>query len=545
MQRFRDVVADLQQRPFMVGAELVGTRGALHGPGAKKTVEWGEKLADWDLIDWVSITDNAGGHPQLEPSDLGQRVLDRDTDVIVHLTCKDRNRSGLESAAWHYANMGFGNILALTGDQPADDAYRGRAEPVFDIDSTVLIQMLSDLDHGLRVPGRKRGSVITLEKTDFFIGCAVSPFKSNEAELMCQYLKMELKLRNGAEFIIPQLGYDMRKSAELMAYLQQSGYDVPVFGNIYVLSKTVAKLFNKKRIPGCVVSDALLQKCLEAAEDKDKGRSFFRELAAKQYACFKALGYRGVYFGGFRKPEDIKAIVELAESYGEDDWKAFARDVVWPDGKDYYLYAEDEATGLAAPGRLSPEHAAATQAVKEHVDSAQITPMYRFNRLVHKLVFAPDAPFFKLARAVYNFLDRHPLLARLTHWQERVGKSALFNCKNCGDCSLADCYYTCPRSGCQKNQRNGPCGGSRGILCESEDVPCIWYKAYHRAKAAGELDAFLKGKLTVCNHELKETSGWSNYFLGRDHAGVGQDADTGEEAQIGRESCRERVCHRV
>jgi hypothetical protein len=49
-----------------------------------------------------------------------------------------------------------------------------------------------------------------------------------------------------------------------------------------------------------------------------------------------------------------------------------------------------------------------------------------------------------------------------------------FGCQDCGDCSLPEIAYLCPESQCAKNQRNGPCGGTRpGSLCEVGDKACI------------------------------------------------------------------------
>ncbi len=519
MRSFRELIRDRTTKPFMVGVELVTSRSTLESKDGRKVTKLADAATEWEAVDWVSITDNAGGNPMLAPSTLGRRVLDRGKDVIVHLACKDRNRNAIESVAWQYHSEGLHNILALTGDYPVS-GYRGIAAPVFDLDACTLLRMLSEMNDGLQVPGRKPGSVIDLPATDFFLGAAVSPFKANEAELMCQYLKMELKVKNGAGFLIPQIGYDMRKSHELTAYLKQRRLDVPVFGNIYRLTKTVAGLFNKRIIPGCYVSDKLLAEIRKAAEAEDKGKSFFLELAARQYACFKGLGYRGAYIGGFTKMDDARKIVELGESFGEDDWKEFAKDLIYPEDRDFYLFAEDPETKLADPDRKSPEILAAA----DQVDRKEITLMYRLNRFVHKLVFEPTGLLFKPVRKIYEILDRRfPRLMKLAGWQERVIKKAMFDCQDCGDCSLFDCQYNCPGSQCQKNQRNGPCGGSRGPLCESADVPCIWYRAYHRAKKAGQLDTFLRRELILRNHELKGTSSWANYFLGRDHAALGND----------------------
>ena len=71
---------------------------------------------------------------------------------------------------------------------------------------------------------------------------------------------------------------------------------------------------------------------------------------------------------------------------------------------------------------------------------------------------------------------------------EHVSKSVMFQCKDCGDCSLPDIAYLCPESQCAKNQRNGPCGGTRDGLCEVEDFECIWSRAYDRLKHGTAID---------------------------------------------------------
>ena len=151
-------------------------------------------LAD-PRIGWISITDNPGGTPMLPPDWLGGMVRDRAANVVVHLTCKDMNRNGLEAAAWRYAGEGFDNLLAITGDYPTA-GYGGLADPVFDLDSVGLVSLLRSMNEGLKVPGRK-GAVETLSRTNFFIGCVVSPFKRHENELLPQYLKLLRKIRAG------------------------------------------------------------------------------------------------------------------------------------------------------------------------------------------------------------------------------------------------------------------------------------------------------------------------------------------------------------
>ena len=149
---------------FHYGAELVTTRG-LPAPGspADAAALAAALLAD-PRIGWVSITDSPGGAPMLPPDWLAGRLAEHRRRIVLHMTCKDQNRNGLEAAAWRYAAEGFENLLAMTGDLPTT-GFGGKAGGVFDLDSVGLIALLRAMNDGLRVPGR-RGDLETLPKTE-------------------------------------------------------------------------------------------------------------------------------------------------------------------------------------------------------------------------------------------------------------------------------------------------------------------------------------------------------------------------------------------
>src|ERR1700760_3238001 len=136
---------------FLLGVELVTTRGTMADAQALHTRSFANELVQSSQVDWVSITDNAGGNPQLSPMALGKPILYAGKEVMIHLSCKDFNRNGLESAAWELASEGFHNILALSGDYPGN-GYNGRSKPVFDIDSVGLLTMLGEMNRGLSRP---------------------------------------------------------------------------------------------------------------------------------------------------------------------------------------------------------------------------------------------------------------------------------------------------------------------------------------------------------------------------------------------------------
>jgi methylenetetrahydrofolate reductase (NADPH) len=126
---------------FLVASELVSVRGSMAESSAIKVRNFANELIANPEIDWISVTDNAGGNPQLAPLALGRPILYAGKEVVIHLTCKDLNRNGLESEAWMLSSEGFHNILAMTGDYPVTGS-EGLAKPVFDIDSVGVISLL-------------------------------------------------------------------------------------------------------------------------------------------------------------------------------------------------------------------------------------------------------------------------------------------------------------------------------------------------------------------------------------------------------------------
>jgi methylenetetrahydrofolate reductase (NADPH) len=508
----------LTEPGFHYGAELVATRGITPEGHPDKVVELGEALAADDRIGWISVTDNPGGSPMLPPDWLAGILAAKRSEVVVHLTCKDVNRNGLESAAWRYAAEDFDNLLALTGDFPKT-GFGGAPQAVFDLDSVSLVALLHAMNEGLKVPGRG-GKTDELTKTDFFIGCAVSPFKRHEAELMPQYFKLARKLRCGAQWIIPQLGYDMRKFHEVLLFLKWAGLDAPVVGNVYVLNKTVAGLFNRNQIPGCVVSDELNELAKKYAAGEDKGRTFFRELAAKQLAVFKGLGFASGYLAGTSKAETFFEIIDIAESFAENDWKDFAKELQYPQPDEFYLFEQDPDTGLGDGERVNRDY---LESLKNPPKTDNVTAGYRMTHAVHDKVFTPGQGQFDRMRKLYEKLEssgdkRHPSLAlRVLNTVENVSKHMAFGCRDCGDCSLPDCAYLCPNTDCSKGARNGPCGGSFDGTCELDDKPCLWTRAYDRVKYYGQSEHMLDGPAVFVNHDLDRTSSWANTFLGRDH----------------------------
>ena len=66
-----------------------------------------------------------------------------------------------------------------------------------------------------------------------------------------------------------------------------------------------ARIMNRGRVPGAVVSDALLQAVEAEWRDKSRGRAAAIERAARLGAILRGLGYRGVHLGGIHRDFQI------------------------------------------------------------------------------------------------------------------------------------------------------------------------------------------------------------------------------------------------
>lgn len=497
---------------FAISCEFVPGRG-YEGPAVDAAARFVQEIAAAGVtVHAISLTDNPGGGPAISPDVLAAEVLRAGGDPLVHFTCRDRNRNAMESRAAALARLGVRNLLVLSGDCPVEGAFSGQASPVFDLDSVQAIRFLREMNQGLEVPGRKPGTTTRLKPTEFLIAAAVSPFKLTEEELMLQFFKMEKKIAAGADLIITQLGYDMRKFLEVRRYLAARGLTTPVLGNVYVLSAGAARTMKAGEVPGCVVTDALLARLEEEAREPDKGKARRLERAARMVAMFKGMGFAGVHIGGFGlKTEDFAFVIrrglELAPR-----WEEFTGEVAFGRPNEFYAFPPPERYVVA-------EHEEDPVA---RLGRGRKSVMYGFMRVAHRMLFNRKSLGHKIMRGYYRVVDRNRALSALSHAGEFAAKRLLFGCQDCGDCALPDLAYRCPMGNCAKQCRNGPCGGSVDGMCEKypTEKPCAWPEVYRRMKSTGEIERLRREYVPPCRRSLANTSGWANYFLNRDHAAV-------------------------
>ncbi|MFP4136425.1 MAG: methylenetetrahydrofolate reductase C-terminal domain-containing protein [Candidatus Acetothermia bacterium] len=487
---------------FTITWELVPGRGAKE-KNQQEIFEHAEEATGSDLIDGISLTDNPSGNPAISAEYLGMKLKEMGLEPLVHFTAKDKSRNEMESFLYSLEREGVENLLLMTGDYP-NQGYEGQSKPVFDLDSTHMLELVNSLNDGLQYTddfGRSQ----ELKETHFFPGAVVSPFKSEESEILTQYYKLEKKVEAGANYIITQLGYDARKFHELKQYVDDAGLDVPLIGNLYLLSYGASRAMNRGDIPGCVVTDDLVDELSEEKEAEDGGKQARLMRGAKMYAFLKGMGYDGVHIGGHGiNYEDVEFVVNKGEEL-VSDWEEFIPEFDFPMEDGFYYYKKDPDTGLNKENRSD----LAPRPRKGVVNS--------LFRLMHNQLFEPNGLFFTPMRTLLKWIDgtwvEEPFQAF-----ERIIKTITNDCQECGDCALTEMAYVCPMSQCPKEQRNGPCGGSRDGMCEVyPEKQCVYVRTYNRLKEYGDQEQ-LKERVPPNYWELRHTSSWLNYWLGRDHA---------------------------
>ncbi|HJX03309.1 MAG TPA: methylenetetrahydrofolate reductase [Dehalococcoidia bacterium] len=230
------------------------------GPG--KGTDVGEFLHSADVlkgkVDAVNCTDQQSA--VMRVGSLAACILLKEKGVqpILQMTCRDRNRISLQSELLSAAVLGIENVLALTGDDVTLGDHP-HAKPVFDLDSVSLLYAARQLEAGKDLAGKE------LKGTPkFFLGACVTP---GADPIGPQMIKLEKKIKAGAEFIQTQAVYEPEKFARFMKEAGQFG--VPIMVGIVVLKSAGMAKFMNKNVAGINVPDSIISQ-MEKAEDKVK-----------------------------------------------------------------------------------------------------------------------------------------------------------------------------------------------------------------------------------------------------------------------------------
>ncbi|MBN2170035.1 MAG: bifunctional homocysteine S-methyltransferase/methylenetetrahydrofolate reductase [Candidatus Krumholzibacteriota bacterium] len=242
---------------FCASVELVPPRGW----GLEKMLAQSRELAAAGF-DAINIPDGPRATARLSPLATAVRVQETGIEALLHYVCRDRNLLGMQADLLGAYALGLRNLLLITGDPPVRGDYP-EATPVFDVDSVGLTNLVTRLNHGLDVGGRRIG-----EPTGFLVGVGANPTAvSFDLEVERFYWKVDA----GAEFAITQPVFDVAALDRFLAAVAE--WRIPVLAGIWPLQSLRNAEFLDNEVPGVSIPAPLMARMRAAAGDPEAERA--------------------------------------------------------------------------------------------------------------------------------------------------------------------------------------------------------------------------------------------------------------------------------
>jgi len=241
----------LDSGKFTVTAEV----GPPKGTDIKKILHEAEELKG--KVDALNVTDNQSAVMRISSVSFCRLLLEMGHEPILQMTCRDRNRIGLQSDLLGASILGIKNVLCMTGDHPNAGDHK-EAKPVYDIESVQLLQVVDAMNNGKDMMGNEmKGG------TEFYQGAVVTP-EANPIEP--QMMKFEKKVAAGANFFQTQAIYDVDKFKDFMTSARK--FPVKILAGLVLLKSAGMANFMNKFVPGITVPQELIDELKEAGKEK-------------------------------------------------------------------------------------------------------------------------------------------------------------------------------------------------------------------------------------------------------------------------------------
>jgi len=279
---------------FVVTAELLtvnaGGLDAVH-----------ERFAPFeDYVDATNATDNTSAHAHASPLAVAIALQQLGMEPVMQLTCRDRNRLGLEAEIAGAALHGIENICCLTGDDvTAGDEPEARR--VFDLDSVQLLVAAGQMAAGHYLSGRKIDPPPKL-----FLGAVENAGAPPYDYRVDRALK---KVRAGARFLQLQVGFRPEQTEAFMREAVDKGLaaQCALIPSVCLVRSPGALRFIDAKVPGIEVPAAIIERC-ESAPDPE-AECF--EVACELAEHARSLpGVAGLHLISFRKEAGIARLCQ-------------------------------------------------------------------------------------------------------------------------------------------------------------------------------------------------------------------------------------------
>lgn len=277
---------------FVITVEITPPKG----PDTSSMIEKLKELKR--LTDAVNFTDNPSARMRMCSLAACKLSLDLGFEPVLQMSCRDRNRIAIQSDLLGAHALGIRNLLLMTGDHPVLGDQR-ESKPVYDIDSSILIRLVRQLNQGFDISGNSLNG-----KTDFFIGAVVNP---NAEPLSPQLKRFEQKLRMGADFFQTQMIFEIERLEKFMDFASKFNNIKVIAGIVIIRNKRMLNYLAEK-VPGVSVPEWLIDRInnLNNEEVEKFGLDFATELI---FGIIEKKLSSGVHIMAISKVDEVKTLV--------------------------------------------------------------------------------------------------------------------------------------------------------------------------------------------------------------------------------------------
>lgn len=256
------------------------------------------------VVDAVNITDCQTAIVRMSSIAAGVIAMREGIEPVIQMTCRDRNRIGIQSDLLGAHALGARNLLCLTGDHQKFGNHP-QSKNVFDLDSMQLLDMVRNLGEG---PRFQCGEDVEGRTADFFIGAAENPFAD---PFEFRALRLAKKAAAGAKFIQTQIIYNVPKFKQWMEAVRELGVHEKLYilGGVTPLKSVGMARYMQKNVPGLDVPDHLIERLKGAADAKEEGINMCVETINE---LKEIEGVAGVHIMAIEWEEAVSVIAERA-----------------------------------------------------------------------------------------------------------------------------------------------------------------------------------------------------------------------------------------
>ncbi|MFQ5613707.1 MAG: methylenetetrahydrofolate reductase [Anaerolineae bacterium] len=272
-----------------------------------------------EVCDAINATDGSGANCHMSSMGCCALLTRAGYEAVLQVSCRDRNRIGIQGDLLGAAAMGVKNVLCLTGDD-VSVGDQPQAKRVFDLDSIQLLRVARMMrDQGVFLSGRKLSTPPRL-----FLGAAANPFVP---PFDWRPQRLAKKIEAGADFIQSQYCYDVPRLRQFMQRVRDLGLHERVYILVGVgpLRSEKAAEFMRTRVPGVWIPDEIVDRLAKTPKERkrEEGKRICIEIIQQ---VREIEGVHGVHVMAYRQEELVAEIIKEAGLLPRRTRQALERD---------------------------------------------------------------------------------------------------------------------------------------------------------------------------------------------------------------------------